>query len=185
MRTRDFDVSRLDVEAFAKDGTRLEGMVPLAKLERLSQSVVQEIPATHADSVAWHVQGEQRKAKGATFETWLHVGAETSLLLECQRCLKPMRTKLVVERSYLFVHGEATAAELDAESEDDVLAMTRSLDARELIEDELLLALPLVPRHEICPEPLSLPTDTLAADDEPAPHPFAGLEALKRGRQAN
>jgi uncharacterized protein len=185
MKTRDFDVGRLDVEAFAKEGGRLEGQVPIRNLARLSQSVVHEVPADPKESVTWHVEGEQRKAGGGTHETWLHLGAETSVLLECQRCLKPMRTALAVERSYLFVHGEATAAELDADSEDDVLAITRALDARELIEDELLLALPLVPRHDTCPEPLSLPVDDLSAADDAPPHPFAGLAALKRGRQAN
>ena len=45
-----------------------------------------------------------------------------------------------------FVRGEDAAAELDAESDFDVLTLTRSLDLRELVEDELLLALPLVPR---------------------------------------
>jgi uncharacterized protein len=35
-----------------------------------------------------------------------------------------------------------------------VLALEPALDLKELVEDELLLALPLVPRHEVCPEPL-------------------------------
>ena len=65
------------------------------------------------------------------------------------------------------------------DSEDDVLALTRALDLRELVEDELLLALPIVPRHEVCPEPLPQPADD-AAPAEPAPHPFAALAALKR-----
>ena len=58
---------------------------------------------------------------------------------------------LHIEKALRFVHGEDAAAELDADSDDDVLASSRSLDLRALIEDELLLALPLVPRHEACP----------------------------------
>ncbi len=50
--------------------------------------------------------------------------------------------------------GEEAAAALDAESDDDVLALESSLDLHALVEDELLLALPLVPRHDECPEPL-------------------------------
>ena len=57
-------------------------------------------------------------------------------------------------------------------------ALTRALDLRELIEDELLLAMPLVPRHEVCPEPLPVRTDEDMPDD--APNPFAALAALKR-----
>ena len=87
-----------------------------------------------------------------------------------------------MSRWFRFVHDEKTAAELDADSEDDVLMLTRHLDAQELLEDELLLALPLVPRHDECPHPLALPADELLPDghDEDAlPHPFAALAALK------
>ena len=54
-----------------------------------------------------------------------------------------------------------------------------------LIEDELLLALPLVPRHEQCPEPLprAFVEDDPAID--PADNPFAVLAALKRGPRPN
>ena len=106
------------------------------------------------------------------------MAAATHVSLECQRCLKPVDVPLQISRQFLFVHGEDAAAQLDADSEDDVLAITRALDLRELIEDELLLAMPIVPRHETCPEPL-----VAAVDDEPVeekPNPFAALATLKR-----
>jgi uncharacterized protein len=80
--------------------------------------------------------------------------------------------------------GRPAAAELDADHEDDVLALNRSLDLRSLVEDELLLALPLVPRHDVCPEPLPLVDDDENAEPERA-NPFAVLAALKRGGPAN
>jgi len=116
---------------------------------------------------------------GAAAQMWLHVGASTDLPLECQRCLKPVDVPLAIERSFLFVHGEDAAAQLDTDSEDDVLALTRTLDLRELIEDELLLALPIVPRHELCRVPLVAPADEAEAVEE-KPNPFAALAALKR-----
>ncbi len=60
-----------------------------------------------------------------------------------------------------------------------MLALTRALDLRELIEDELLLALPIVPRHEVCPVPLVAPADAAELVEE-KPNPFAALAALKR-----
>ena len=63
---------------------------------------------------------------------------------------------LGVDRRLFFVAGEDAAAALDTESDDDVLALEPFLDLRGLVEDELLLALPLVPRHEVCPEPLPI-----------------------------
>lgn len=183
---REFDPERLDMAAFAKEAAELEGDWPLDSLPRLAGSVLRDVDLAGREIVHWRAEGEQRQRTGAaTADAWLHVRAQTSVLLECQRCLKSLTVPVDVERSYQFVHGEETAAELDLESEDDVLAMTRSLDLRELIEDELLLALPLVPRHEVCPEPLAAPPGVAAEEAEPAPHPFAGLAALKRGRTPN
>jgi uncharacterized protein len=91
-----------------------------------------------------------------------------------------VREHLALDRWLRFVEDEAQAAELDAELDDDVLALPRWLDLVELIEDELLLALPLVPRHAVCPVPLPMALEAETAPAEEAPHPFAALAALKR-----
>jgi uncharacterized protein len=58
-----------------------------------------------------------------------------------------------------------------------------------LIEEELLLSLPLVPKHNVCPEthesllPGSAddePDENSATDEEGKPNPFAVLEKLKQ-----
>jgi uncharacterized protein len=184
MPTRDFDPFRLEVQAFAKEAGELHGRWPLLQLVRLADSALDAGDTTRRDTeVAWSVRGEQRAAPGGEPQTWLHIRANTAVSLECQRCLQPMAVALAIDRSFLFVQGEDAAAQLDADSEDDVLALTRSLDLRELVEDELLLALPIVPRHELCPEPLPVrPNDPLA---EEKPNPFAALAALKRGGPVN
>ena len=128
--------------------------------------------------MTWSARGEQRILRGGDAQVWLHLKAATGLPLECQRCLKPVDMPLAIERNFLFVHGEDAAAQLDAQSEDDVLALTRALDLREMVEDELLLAMPLVPRHEACAVPLRVGAIEEALDEPP--HPFAALAALKR-----
>jgi uncharacterized protein len=184
MKPRDFDPLRLDVAAFAEAGGRLEGDWPLTSLERLAESAAAEAPPGDADRVCWSARGEARAVRGGPAQIWLHLGASTQLALQCQRCLQPVAVALAVERSFQFVPGEDAAATLDAESEDDVLALTRSLDLRELVEDELLLNLPLVPRHADCVAP-HVPAGAHDVEPEPAPHPFAALAALKGGPRAN
>ena len=77
---------------------------------------------------------------------------------------------------------EAEAEQLDEVSEDDVMVLSPKMDVMALLEDELILALPLVPRHEpACPNPLPQPIDDLD-EEEPAPNPFAALAALRSGR---
>jgi uncharacterized protein len=178
MSSRDFDPLRLDVASFAKAAGTLEGRWPLRQFGRLTDSAVADALLADDGDVAWQARGEARPQRGGEAQVWLHVNATTRVPLECQRCLKPVEVPLALERSFLFVHGEDAAAQLDTDSEDDVLALTRALDLRELIEDELLLALPIVPRHEVCPVPLVAPE----SGDEPLaerPNPFAALAVLK------
>jgi uncharacterized protein len=63
---------------------------------------------------------------------------------------------LAVDRSFRFVADEDMAAAQDELAEEDVLALSRSFDLVELVEDELLMEMPLAPMHEVCPEPVKL-----------------------------
>lgn len=183
MRARAFDPLKLDVEAFAREGGELQGEWPAAALARLAESGAPEAPAQGWPEVHWSARGEQRPVRAGEPETWLHLEADAEVALTCQRCLQPVRLPVSSERSFRFVRDEARAAELDMDSEDEVLALTRSLDLRELVEDELLLELPVVPRHEVCPQPLRVPEDDVSQEEvEPErPNPFAALAALKKG----
>ena len=154
------------------------------QFERIREAVHSEVKASDADDVAWRVRGEIRSSRGQPNQPWLHLLATARLKLECQRCLDSVDTALAIDRWFLFVSGEDAAAQTDADIDDDVLALTRALNLRDLLEDELLLALPLVPRHEACPAPL-MRADDVAEASHDRPNPFAALEALKRGRRQN
>ena len=210
MRSPRHDPLRLDVAAFAADAGQLEGIWPGASLQRLADLQVPPQDLGQAD-VHWRAQGERRVKPGSEPELWLTLQVQAPVWLTCQRCLQPMAVDLVLDRRLRFVHGEAQAEALDAESDDDVLALSRSMDLRELVEDELLLGLPLVPRHEDCPQPLPVPirfeqdaddvddaeaalpseasrSSPETADAEPGdtladgrPNPFAVLKQLKQG----
>ena len=161
--------------AAAADALALEGRWPLAGFDRLLEG------AAHDGDVAWSARGQSRRVASGEPEIWLHLAAQARVLRDCQRCLQPVALDLEVARAFRFVADEATAEALDAESEDDVLALPRSLDLHELVEDELLLALPVVPMHDRCPVKLPISAGTDAGEPEPAPKPFAGLAGLRRG----
>jgi uncharacterized protein len=177
MKNRYFDPLHLDVETFARDGASLEGAWPLSQLERFSACGSPDEAVRPDEVLTWRIQGELRTARGQEAEIWLALQAQTELAMTCQRCLKPVRFPVSVVQSLRFVQGEDAAAALDADSEEDVLALNRALDARALLEDELLLALPLVPKHERCTEPLPVAAPILV--DESRPNPFAALAGWK------
>lgn len=188
MKVRDFKPRRLDVRAFAEAGAALSGAEPAASFERLLESRHPDAPAEAVPPVRWSVRGELLPRRGGAPEIWLHLSGQARLPMTCQRCLEAVEEPLQVERRFLFVADEDQAAALDADAEDDVLALSRSFDLFELLEDELLMAAPLVPRHATCP--VTLPTavgdsDAAEATDAPAeaptrPNPFAALATLRR-----
>lgn len=181
MKPRLHDPRRLNVESFAADAGALEGKWALPELARLVEVVPEDAPAGLAD-VRWSARGERRRPRSVDPETWLHLHAQARVWMTCQRCLQPLAVDLEVHRALRFVASEAEAERLDAESEDDVLALEVMLDVRSLVEDELLLALPLVPRHVDCAPAVPLEAQEEAGTPAPEEHPFAKLAALKGNR---
>jgi uncharacterized protein len=188
MKVREFKPRQLDVQAFAEAGATLSGDEPAARFERLMESRHPDTPAEMVPAVHWSVRGEQLATRGGKPETWLHLSGRACLPMTCQRCLEAVDEPLQVDRRFLFVADEAQAAALDADAEDDVLVLSRRFDLFELLEDELLMAAPLVPRHETCPVTLpdrvgedTDPMDDAPAEDTTRPNPFAALAALRRG----
>lgn len=176
MGRRERDPRRIDVDAACAQGWVLGGEPSLATLDRLLD------PGVRAGSdlpVAWSASFSERSVHAGRPEKRLHLTVSAQVARECQRCLQPVLLPLAIDRQMLFVDDEATAAELDADAEEDVLVASAQFDLMALVEDELLLALPIVPRHDACPAPLIAPS----ADPPEAPqvHPFAALAALKRG----
>lgn len=192
MRSSALDPARLDVAAFCRTQATLKGHTPLTALQRLTEDTLAPADGPPGE-VAWSAHGLWRQPAGAAPEMRLHLRADVTVWQTCQRCLLPVAEPLVLDRTLRFVAGEDEAARLDEEDEEDVLALPRALDLDELIEDELILALPLVPRHEVCPVPVVLSVGDLDASVDAVgdgrgtlasaapPHPFAALARLKRG----
>ncbi|TFY96514.1 YceD family protein [Ramlibacter rhizophilus] len=175
---KEFKPQRLDVRAFAEEAAELSGSSTVGQHPRL----VAETQGRDPDQpVTWRARGELRNARHHEPEVWLHLQAETVLALACQRCLEPVATPLSVDRSFRFVADEAAAEAQDDDSEEDLLALSAQFDLIALLEDELLMAVPLVPRHEVCPEPLpEVAAPAADPQQDGKPNPFAILGKLKQ-----
>ena len=171
-------IQRLNVATFARNHARLAGALPLADLPRLAHEASTSVGDASAN---WSVQGELRTDAGADGQAWLHLQAQALLPMTCQRCMGGVAIALEVDRSYRFVADEDTAMAQDDEADEDVLVLDTQFDLQGLIEDELLMALPLVPRHEECPTPVMLQAADPEFDEsqDAKPNPFAVLQTLK------
>lgn len=180
MKDLAMDSRALNVRQFCSQQQRLASELPTLSMSRLSEGLFAE-PAP-SEMVQWSLQGHLVPSPAGEPEIWLHLLAQSSVTLQCQRCLQAMDLPLQVDRRFRFARTEEEAERLDEVSEEDVLVLSPKLDAMELLEDELILVLPLVPRHEpACPNPLPLRVDELDMEEQ-APNPFAALAALRGGR---
>ena len=177
--TRQLSASRMNMQAFAQQGEPLLGTTPLQDMQRL----VHETQGLQPDNaVTWQAHAELREHNGEDDDVWLHLDAKTLVPLTCQRCMHAVAVPVDVDQWYRFVATEDIAMAQDDESEEDLLVMEPQFDLLALLEDELLMALPLVPMHEQCPVLSPVPVDTIEVQlvDAAKPSPFAVLAQLKK-----
>lgn len=153
-----------DAFRFAKEGRVLEGTLPLSTLERLH-----DLLAVVEGEITFRLEG----SKGARGEHLLQLVVTGTLPLACQRCLKAVPYDLDVDSLLELVPEGAELSQDELEDDTrDFLPVAKELEVAELVEDEILLALPVAPRHEKC----GLPG---AADAGERINPFAALSGLK------
>lgn len=176
----EFDPRRLNIRVFALEAATLAGEERLARFERL---IAESRGVGGETMVSYSAKGEMRADGAGQQEPWIRLQAQATLALECQRCLGPVEVLLEFERDFRFVDSEALAAVEDEESEEDVLVASRAFNLLDLIEDEILMAVPVTPKHEECPHPVTteVADPDFDAELDAKPNPFAALAKLKTG----
>ncbi len=142
----------------------MDGEVAVAELPRLA-----DVLSDRNGAVSYRIDG----TLGAERKPMLHVAAHGKLNLRCQRCLEALTWNMAVDsRLQLIRAGQAIPDEELENDESDALEIGGEIDVLALIEDEILLAMPLAPRHERC----GLPNP---GGDTDKKSPFAVLAALR------
>jgi uncharacterized protein len=130
--------ARIDSLRFAQSGGRLSGAYPLAELPRLD-----DVLHSKDGQVDWQLEGSVRDGRPA-----LRLVVSGRLELVCQRCFAPYPHELHSESLMPIANSESELARWENEDPllEALLADSR-LDVRMLVEDEILLSLPVVPKH--------------------------------------
>jgi uncharacterized protein len=156
----------VDGLSFALEGAVVAGVVPVMALPRLLDGL-----ANNDGRLSCRIVGN-RDTEG---KSWLTLDISGTLDLVCQRCLKVLPFQVDIQSHLLLVpQGQAWPDEELAEDGFDVIAAEKEMALRSLIEDEVLLALPIVPRHDVCET-----ASPIVEMQEPSP--FAVLAKLKKG----
>ena len=157
----------IDGLEFAAAGERLRGMWPVGAFPRVRGLLYDDQGS---------VEYELRGVRDVLGRPGLALQVAGSLRLACRRCLEPVRIALHEDARLWLARSQAEidAQPLAADGPDGIVA-SRDMAVRDLVEDELLLALPYAPQHEHCPARGDAPPGTRQS-------PFAGLRGMLRGR---
>jgi uncharacterized protein len=161
----------IDAFEFCRLKERRDGETAVADLPRLADESVDKF-----GTLRWSLQG----GSDSLGHPQMALSVSGSVKLLCQRCLTPFEFGIASESVLVLANDEASADAIDALLDDDaieVIVGSRTFNIADLIEDEVLLAIPASPKHEVCPDKL-LP-DT-PGEAEKKVSPFAVLKNLKR-----
>jgi len=162
----------IDPRKFADQGVQIEGQTSIGNLPRLAEYRDSDQQMVSASLQFGRDEDDRRRVTG-------HVSA--SLSLPCQRCLEPVTYQIDARVDLVMVWDEEQMKALP-EHLDPMMISEDKVPLAELLEEELLLALPLVALHDTCPTSLvreHAQTDADAGAVKPD-NPFAVLAKLKR-----
>ena len=173
----------LDVFELIRRQQDLRGKFSVHHLSRLLDGLPQQPVAsqTTGEQDVGIVRFEARGLGEVDGKALLELSVHATLMLECQRCLGAMLYPIDGVVVFDVVRNESDlGSDDDAEDDDEPerIVGSRRFDLAALIEDELILGVPYIPRHDSCPGQSDRPA---AADPDAVerPSPFAVLGQLK------
>lgn len=161
----------IDPFRFAHNGLHLQGQLALSKMSRLAASLANDEGIVDVD-MQFDIDELGTPYLAGRFKT--------TLTLICERCMEPMTINVDTECLLGFVKSEYKAEQLAEQYEPWFVENDEPVDPIRIVEDELILALPLVPRHDYSclPEDAWYSGEKEGEAEKPA-SPFAVLSVLK------
>ena len=161
----------LDVSLLGRDAAEFRGSLALSQFPRLCAELTDTLGDVNIRLCFAHDESGRRLLKGEL---------QTQLALTCQRCLRPLRLPVETDFRLVFLEPEDDPHLLPALVE-PVILTSAQVNVLELLEDELLLCLPIAPRHraaEQCKAPQPRPGSTFGDAELERQTPFAALRDL-------
>ena len=163
--------NHFDPEHLIRSGGAMKRSAPVALFEGLSDRLAEQ-----AGEVSWQLSASRDSHQSAK----LLLELNAHLVLKCQRCLGPLEYELHESRRFALFKDEASLPELEEEEDDvDCMFVTGEIDALALVEEELLLALPMMPLHDTESCHASIEAQEEEGELELKPSPFAMLSRLR------
>lgn len=160
---------KVDGWRMAAAGRGFQGHLPLAGMARL-----RGLLSGAGGEADWAADFGRDEQLGLPY---VEVRVDARLSLECQRTLQRFEHPVHVQQRYGLVRDEAGEAALP-EGWEALVPDEEGVDLAALVEDELILAVPLIP---VAPGSESVERDwPVTADEETRANPFSALAGLKK-----
>lgn len=140
----------IDNVAFAKRREHLTGDLSLADCARLAELLqAQALGKSKSDGqVAGGIHYTLDGEVDSVGQHFLHLAVTSDLTAICQRCLESMPLKLDLQFVYLIASHEIDDKEAEESDDFDIQEANQAMDLLALIEDELIMAMPIAPAHK-------------------------------------
>jgi len=162
----------IDPIQLAERGARLTGTLPLKSMPRMA-------PGSLAGSEDIIVDLSFERSEGEKIFL-MHGTLHVHLRVTCQRCLEAMDLELEATPWVILMKAGERLAQ--SESDADILVVDKPLSLSALVEDELLLAMPMVPMHDPDRCPARSYVARVRRVGELGKNPFAVLSRMKKTR---
>lgn len=134
---------------FARDAGHLELSFAVNEFGRLADLLV-----TAEGCNSGQVQAKIAGVRDGNMRSFLDLSIRARLDLQCQRCLRAVPIELDFRKRLELVRSESDISDDELEDEQvDAVVACREMSVMDLVEDEILLALPMVARHDACEFP--------------------------------
>jgi uncharacterized protein len=167
----------IDPFRLAQNGLVIEGQIQLSELPRFTQFLLSDEGIVDV-KLAFEIDEIGTPYMKGEFKT--------SVSILCQRCMSEMTLDMHVHSLLGLVKSELKIEGLAEQYEPWVLETADPVLTSSLIEDELILALPIVPKHEqpcLSEEAWSVGDDEVIDETDKKESPFAILSALKKTKE--
>jgi len=134
-------------------------------LDALPRVALEAATCAADDGFAWAVNTFFDGVAGGEPRLKMNLSLKGQLHLICQRCMQPCLVQIDESRQFVFLANEALADAFPMEDDAlEPLVMSSQFDLLGTIEDEVLLSLPLIPKH---PEGVCEPAALGSGVDDP------------------
>jgi uncharacterized protein len=125
---------------FSRKSREIRDIIRLSDFKRL-----QDLCLNLEDSIAFVLRGFENKHREPCLE--LHIEGKLDLI--CQRCSEKLEHKIFLKSGFLIKEEtQLTDFQIDDHADYDLIEGSVKMDVLSLIEDEIILSLPVAPKHE-------------------------------------